>query len=461
MTITRRTLLQGLGGGLIAGQLSFLPRLVRAASPNGYQALVCIFMYGGNDGNNTIVPLDAANYRLYQQYRGPLALTSANGNAPLPLASTSYGLHPALPKTSQLWDNGNLSLLLNVGTSIEPGLTVAGYNADPTGPKVPANLFSHEDQRNEWKSAVYQGNSFTGWGGRLASNFAASGDGTVAPMLSFAGPDLFTLAGTQEPLCLPATGAFKINEFNGKFGGSVSAAAASLYTESQTHYGNDAMQAVQSLTAAGVAASGVINPILTGSNAIVDPLFATLNSSLANQLHAVAQIIAQQSPLGAQTQVFYVDIGNFDTHHGQLFTQNELLSQFDDAVSAFYTATAALGLAKNVTTFTMSDFSRTYIPNNTGGTDHAWGNHHFIFGGSVKPQTIIGQLPTLNPFGDGPVGPLDVGTEGRWLPAYSVDQYAATLANWVGLSHAETLEVLPNLVNFSSNPLLGFLNPPV
>jgi uncharacterized protein (DUF1501 family) len=459
MTITRRTLLRGLGGGLVAGQLSFLPRIVRAASPNGYQALVCIFMYGGNDGNNTVVPLDPENYTLYQQYRASLALTAANGNAPLPLENTSYGLHPALEKTAELWNRGNLSLLLNVGTSIEPGLTVAGYNAAPNGPMVPANLFSHEDQRNEWKSAVYQGSSLSGWGGRLASNFAASGDGTVAPMLSFAGPDLFTLAGTQEPLCLPSTGAFKINGFAGKYGTSVTAAAAALYTESLTHYGNDAIQAVQSLTATGVAASGLINPILTGTNALVDPLFEALDSSLANQLRAVAKLIAQQSQLGAQTQVFYVDIGNFDTHHGQLFTQNMLLTQFDDAVSAFYAATAALGLAKNVTTFTMSDFSRTYVPNTTGGTDHAWGNHHLLIGGSVKAQTVVGRLPSLNPLSDGPVGPLDVGTEGRWLPEFSVDQYAATLANWVGLSRAEILDVLPNLTNFSANPLLGLLKP--
>jgi uncharacterized protein (DUF1501 family) len=458
MNMTRRALLQAVGGGLISGQLSFLPRLVRAAASDAYQALVCIFLYGGNDGNNTVVPLDAANYKLYQQYRGPLALTAANGNAPLLLGKTSCGLHPALKKTSQLWDSGNLAVLLNLGTSIAPGLTVAGYAADPTGPNVPANLFSHEDQRNEWKSAVYQGGSVSGWGGRLAGNFAASGGGNVAPMLSFAGPDLFTLAAAQEPLCLPATGSFLVGAFPGKYGAAVAAARATLYAESQTHYGNDAIQAVQSLTASGVAASGLINPILGGTNASVDPLFETLVSPIADQLRRVAKVIAQQSQLGAQTQVFYVDIGNFDTHHGQLDTQQTLLAQLDDAVSAFYAATVALGLAKNVTSFTMSDFSRTYIPNTTGGTDHAWGNHHFVIGGSVKPQTMVGRLPSLNPVGDGPVGPLDVGTEGRWLPDYSVDQYAATLASWVGLSKAQILDVVPNLKNFSSKPTLGFLN---
>jgi uncharacterized protein (DUF1501 family) len=368
-------------------------------------------------------------------------------------------LHPALKKTSQLWNSGKVSLLLNVGTSIEPGLTVAAYAADPTGPSVPANLFSHEDQRNEWKSGVYQGVSASGWGGRLASNFAASGSGNIAPMLSFAGPDLFTLANVQEPLCLPATGAFLMNAFPGKYGAAVAAARATLYAESQAHYSNDAIQAVQSLTAAGVAASGLVNPILEGTNASVDPLFDALNTSIANQLRGVAKLIAQQSQLGAQTQVFYVDIGNFDTHHDQLAMQQTLLSQLDDAVSAFYAATVALGLAKNVTTFTMSDFSRTYIPNTTGGTDHAWGNHHFVIGGSAKPQTVVGQLPALSPVNGKSVGPLDVGAEGRWLPDYSVDQYAATLANWVGLSHAEILDVVPNLVRFPTNPYLGFLNP--
>ncbi len=197
---------------------------------------------------------------------------------------------------------------------------------------------------------------------------------------------------------------------------------------------------------------------VTSSNATIDPLFAALKTNIADQLRGVAKIIAEQSTLGAQTQVFYVDIGNFDTHHGQVDTQQTLLSELDDAVSAFYAATVALGVAKNVTTFTMSDFSRTYIPNTTDGTDHAWGNHHFVIGGSVKPQTAVGRLPALNPVGSGPVGPLDVGTEGRWLPDYSVDQYAATLASWVGLSHAEILNVVPNIVNFSA-PTLGFLNP--
>jgi uncharacterized protein (DUF1501 family) len=323
---------------------------------------------------------------------------------------------------------------------------------------VPANLFSHEDQRNEWKSAVYQGGSVSGWGGRLAGNFAASGDGTVAPMLSFAGPDLFTLATAQEPLCMPATGSFLIDDFPGKYGTAVAAARATLYAESQTRYRNDTIQAVESLTASGVAASGLINPIIEGTNPSIDPLFATLNTPIANQLRRVAKVIAQRSQLGAQTQVFYVDIGNFDTHHGQLDTQQTLLAELDDAVSAFYAATVALGLAKNVTSFTMSDFSRTYLPNTTGGTDHAWGNHHFVIGGSVKPQTVVGRLPSLNPLGAGPVGPLDVGTEGRWLPDFSVDQYAATLGLWLGLSPAELLDVVPNLTNFAAMPTLGCLN---
>jgi uncharacterized protein (DUF1501 family) len=188
-------------------------------------------------------------------------------------------------------------------------------------------------------------------------------------------------------------------------------------------------------------------------------LFDSLDTSIAHQLRGVAKLVAQQSRLGAQTQVFYVDIGNFDTHHGQLDTQQTLLSQLDDAVGAFYAATVALGVAKNVTTFTMSDFSRTYIPNSTGGTDHAWGNHQFVIGGSVKPQAVVGRLPSLNAVGIGPVGPLDVDTEGRWLPDFSVDQYAATLASWLGLSHAQIQEVLPNLVNFPTTPTLGFLNP--
>jgi len=165
--------------------------------------------------------------------------------------------------------------------------------------------------------------------------------------------------------------------------------------------------------------------------------------------------------LGARTQVFYVDIGNFDTHHDELETMNTLLTEFDDAVHAFYGATAALGLAKNVTTFTMSDFNRTYVPNTTDGTDHAWGNHMFVIGGSVKPRSIVGTIPALYaPPGNAQkqVGPLDVGTEGRWIPQIAVDQYAATLAAWLGVSSTNIQKIFPNLAQFSPQNL-GFLNP--
>jgi uncharacterized protein (DUF1501 family) len=457
MTISRRALLKGVGAGAFAGQLSMLPRYA-LASPSGYKALVCIFLYGGNDGNNTVIPLDSTNYSYYQGWRGSLALTASNGGAPLPLANTKFGLHPAMSGMRGLWGQGKVSIVLNVGTLIGPNLTVAGYQSDPYGADVPLNLFSHQDQKNEWKSAVYKDSGISGWGGRIADTLPKSGNGVIPPMISFAGPDLFTLGNTSQPLSLPGTGAFGLNPFPGSTSQLINNAFNTLYDPSQTAYGNIAVQAVQSLTQAGVAASALINPILKANNSSIDSYFGGLSSDLAKQLWAVAKIIASQATLSAQTQIFMVSHGNFDTHQDQLNAQNTLLQQLDEAVTAFYNASVTLGLDQNVTTFTMSDFSRTYVPNTNGGTDHAWGNHHFVIGGSVRGQ-IFGTYPPLNDPANNSgkaVGPLDISTEGRWLPGYSVDQYAATLAAWLGVGRGHLQNIFPTLKNFGAANL-GFM----
>ncbi len=460
MTLNRRTVLQGLGGSLFASQLSFLPRIAQSASPSSYQALVCIFLYGGNDSNNTVIPLDPTNYERYQQWRASLALTAGNGNAPIPLGSTTYGLHPSLPKTASLWNSGDVGIVFNVGTLVDQTLTVAGYQANPTGPNVPDSLFSHEDQRNEWKSAISQGSSDTGWGGRIADVLAYSGAGLVPPLLSFAGPDLFTLGAQDAPLCLPATGSFLLKPYAGKtYRSIVDSLATTLANPAQTRYADEATTAVQTITTAGIAASGLLNPVLTGANPMIDGFFSSLNTSISQQLWSVAKIIADNASLGAQAQVFYADLGNFDTHQNELVVQAELLGELDDAVYAFYQAMGALGLTKNVTTFTLSDFSRTYVPNTTGGTDHAWGSDMFVYGGSVKPRSLVGQMPALNAFVSGqPVSPLDIGTEGRWLPQISVTQYGATLASWLGVSAKNLSSAFPSIANFKPQNL-GFLNP--
>jgi uncharacterized protein (DUF1501 family) len=434
--------------------------MVMSATPSSYQALVCIFLYGGNDSNNTVIPLDPTNYNLYKQWRSGLALTAANGDAPIPLGSTTYGLHPSLPKTASLWNSGDVGVVFNVGTLVDQTLTVAGYQANPTGSSVPDDLFSHQDQRNEWKSAISKGSSATGWGGRIADTLAYSGSGVVPPLLSFAGPELFTLGAKDAPLCLPATGSFLLKPYLGKtYRSIVDSLTNTLANPAQTPYTDEATAAVQTITTGGIAASGQLNPILTGANPVIDVFFSALGTSISQQLWSVAKIIAGNAALGAQAQVFYTDLGNFDTHKDELVAQAGLLGELDDAVYAFYQAMAALGLTNNVTTFTLSDFSRTYVPNTTGGTDHAWGSHMFVFGGSVKPQSIVGRMPALNPFKSGqPVGPLDIATEGRWLPEISVVQYGATLASWLGVSAQNLATVFPSIGKFNPQNL-GFLNP--
>ncbi|WP_169560692.1 DUF1501 domain-containing protein [Nevskia ramosa] len=452
---SRRDFLSGLGclgGGLL---LNTLPSFSAQAQGFGdYKALVCVFLLGGNDGNNMIVPNDTAGYGKYAAIRGDytrtsgavglprselLALQPASGNA-------AFGAHPALTHLQQVWNAGDLAVLFNVGTLARP-LTKAGYgNCTLT----PDNLFSHADQQAQWQSAVSQGISRTGWGGRLADAVrSANGAAPVPPLVAWGRNDLFAIGNSTMSLSVPSSGTFGLTNFGG--GSYRSSISGSLNQMLQLDRGNALVASAQDTVQSAITSSGALSPILSGTSSSINGFFSGQSSGIAQQLLQTARMIEARGALGVSRQIFYVALGGFDTHNSQIETQAELFGQLSPALKAFQDSMAQLGMADQVTTFTVSDFGRTLKPASGGGTDHAWGNHHLVMGGAVRGQRFYGQFPE-HALG----GPDDVTSEGRWLPTTSVDQYGATLSRWFGVSDADLATVFPNLQQFP-NKDLGFL----
>jgi uncharacterized protein (DUF1501 family) len=419
-----------------------------AAQPS-YKALVCVFMFGGNDGNNTIIPLDAAGYASYSNVRTAASGIQLTQSSLLPIqpvnAGTPYGLHPSLGELQTLFGQRKMTILANVGTLTQP-TTQAQYNSGLR----PNSLYSHADQQAQWQSSVSTTQSATGWGGRAADQVAPMNAGTAFPVItSLDGTVLFTTGAATIPLSIPVSGTFALQGFgNSTVAKGRLAAVQQLLNQTSD---NDFVTALNGIGNQALALSGTVNPILSGNSSIVDPIFASLNSDIANQFHQVAKMIAARQATGAARQIFFVQLGSFDTHGDQLNRQQALFADLSPALKAFYDATVAVGAGSQVTTFTLSDFSRTFQPASGGGTDHAWGNHHFIIGDAVKGGSMYGQYPQLI-LG----GPSDAEQEGRWLPTTSVDQYAATLATWFGVAPAALSQVFPNLAAFPISNL-GFM----
>jgi uncharacterized protein (DUF1501 family) len=429
-----------LAGSAALSQLGVVA--ARAATADDYKALVCIFLYGGNDTNNMVVPIDSAGYANYAKLRSTLALSQAQ-LLPLPLAGATpaYGLHPALPGLQSLWTSGNLAIVANVGTLVQP-LTKAQYLLSTT--TKPESLFSHIDQQHQWQASISNtSSSNTGWGGRLSDQLASLNvNANVPPMISTGGNNLFVTGAASQALVIPTSGSFGLSGYtsSGADAARRSALAQLLNIDQQAGL----VVAAEAVMTKALASSATLNPILTTTDATLSARFGGLTSNFAKQLLAIAKVIEARGSLGARRQVFLATLGSFDTHTDELNRQQTLLAELDSGLSAFHAAMADIGAGSSVTSFTLSDFSRTLLPNTGGGTDHAWGSHHLVIGDAVHGGQMFGTMPTLA-LG----GPDDEGTEGRWIPTIAVDQYAATLAAWFGADAATLASVLPNLASFS------------
>jgi uncharacterized protein (DUF1501 family) len=448
MGLNRRTFIRSASlaaAGSAAGLRPFgaLNALAQTTSP-GYKALVCVFLFGGNDANNTLIQFDTAGYNSYASIRGPLALPQ-NQLLQLGGSYSNFALNPNLPDIQSLFNSNAAAIVTNVGTLIQP-TTAASYKA---GQNLPTNLFSHPDQQLEWQNAAQSGATQTGWAGRIADtlNLSYNPNSSIPMITSVAGDTLFCNGASSTPVSVSPgnLSAGQCSEGATECAAQAATAQALLSFSS----GITLVQADNAITNNAYAYAKT----LSGAVQSITPLktvFPTSNG-LAAQLQQIAQIIQVRSALGVNRQIFFAGIGNFDTHADQLVDQSALLAQISPALAAFYQATQELGVQNNVTTFTMSDFSRTFQPNSNTGSDHAWGSHHIVIGGAVNGGKMYGTFPTLA-LG----GPDDSGSNGRWVPTTGSVQYAATLAQWFGVTPAQLPTIFPNIASFPTASL-GFV----
>lgn len=466
-----------------AGQLAFtgaalptalnLAAMGEAAAFNAtdYKALVCVFLFGGNDYANTVVTYDNGSYDQYNAIRGGradrtgggIAIPQADLTATLldpttPLANgRQYALHPQMSGLADLFNSGAAAVQLNVGPLFAP-MSRTEYN-NRSVPRPP-KLFSHNDQQSVWQTSGVEGTT-TGWGGHIGDLARMSnGSNNVLTCVSVAGNTVF-LSGDQTLSYQVSTGgAVKINGLNSNVYNSaaVRLAMMQLALQERSHLLEKEYNLV---TARAFSTEGAVSQALSAFPATAGPFtsFPTQNS-LADQLKMVARLIAARDALGTKRQVFFVSLGGFDMHDGLLGGHTTQLGRVSAALSAFYESTVALGVADKVTAFTASDFGRT-LQSNGDGSDHGWGSHHFMVGGAVRGKAFYGVAPPVS-VGNLPDNPDDqwhVG-QGRLLPSTSVDQYAATLARWFGVQDSELAGILPNLRNFGGTDYptnLGFM----
>jgi len=437
----------GMLGALSTLGLLGMPRPAQAAVSD-YKALVCLYMFGGNDGNNMIVPLDSAHYSAYSTIRrgGNLALSveaktllAARSARLQDGADQPFAFHYGMPEIDALFAQGQVAALLNVGNLRQP-LTKAQYQA---GAGVPPQLFSHPDQ-NLQNQAGTPSAAGTGWGGRLVDVLGSTGD---LDAVSVGANGLFVNGATVPGNLLPGNGQLNLAGMN-------------FWPQSEAEQRRAALVQALSANNPNVIAAAANKSLLNGMELVKDLQAANTGTplstvfpgfSIAQQLKTVAQLIRLRATQGPGRQVYFVSLGGFDTHGGQAWQQFDLLRQVSQSVAAFQNALREINADQNVTTFTMSDFGRTLQPN-SGGTDHAWGNHQLIIGAAVKGG-LYGRFPEFT------LGGKDDATgRGAWIPHFSNQQYGATLGRWFGAAPdaLETQVFRNELANFEVKDL-GFM----
>ncbi|WP_375289431.1 DUF1501 domain-containing protein [Qipengyuania sp.] len=426
-----------------------------------YKALVCVFLYGGNDHNAMLVPFDATNYARYAEIRGGDGeggggLTPARSDLSATVLSIppgqvtnhdiTYALSPAMPNLARLYASGDMAPLLNVGPLLAP-MTLAQYKsgAVPRPPK----LFSHNDQQSSWQAYSTEGATI-GAGGRMGDLAMSSNHNALFTCMSAAGNAVFLSGQRALSYQISPNGAIPVNGVKGGVYGSRSAgdALSALLTQANPHVlAADHCAIVKRSIEAEAFVTAALEPVRLGTS------FAPASGSngLAGQLNVVARLIAARRAMGVKRQVFMVSMGGFDTHDNQPTKHPQLMGQLDFALSAFHAAMVELGVADKVTTFTASDFGRT-LASNGDGSDHGWGSHHLVMGGAVRGGRYYGTAPAISLKTEDQVG------NGRLLPTTSVDQYMGTLGRWFGVADSELSAIAPNLGRFAT-PDLGFMAP--
>lgn len=448
------------GASSYALGLSALSEAAAFSHEDGYKALVCIFLYGGNDHANTLIPFDSVNYSRYSAIRGGGGSEAGGGVAiaRAALANTllrqpasqvltddiQFSLAPTMPGLKSMFDMGVMAPVLNVGP-LEVPLTRAQYeNGDLTSYPRPPKLFSHNDQQATWQSSRQEG-APTGWGGRMADLAYSANTNSMFTAISVTGNAVFMNGQTTIPYRLRDTGAPIIYPLGGTLFGSSLASQTMHDLMHQSH--NHILEADYAYANARAVSFGkFVNDSIKSVN--LSTPFS--NSPLSKQLGMVAKLIAARNQLGVRRQVFFVSQGGYDTHSGLVGKHEGLLADLDASLVSFYNASVELGMADRVTAFTASDFGRT-LATNGNGSDHGWGGHHFVIGGAVKGGQFYGVAPKISVDSNDQVG------RGRLLPTTSVDEYAATLARWFGVGQSEIASIVPNIGRFAQ-PDLGFLN---
>ncbi len=426
----------------LALNLAALGAAAAQSAPNDYKALVCVFLYGGNDPYNSLVPFDAPAYRAYAQARTDIALprdalqaTALRGRQAAP-GGAQFALAPSLAPLKPLYESGDMAVLLNIGPLVVP-TTKAEY----IGARVPLppKLFSHNDQQSYWQALAPEGAS-SGWAGRLTDLFAdANAQRTFTGIT--AGGSTVLLAGRQVAgYRVGIHGSTPIDLLGRDMYGSSDCTALlrQLITQPREHLME---RELSRIAAQSIDADARLRAALAGVAVPGD-----FSSPLAQQLKIVARIIGARQALGARRQVFFVSQNGYDNHAGLNDTHPALLRELGQALAAFQQALAATGVADRVTTFTASEFGRT-LGSNGNGSDHGWGSHHFVLGGAVKGGRYYGQHPEIAR--DGP-GFVD---NGRLLPTLAVDQLGASLGKWFGASPEDLKLVFPNLRHFDADAL--------
>lgn len=447
--LKRAAALSALGGAApFALNLAGIGAAAAATDPD-YKALVCLFFYGGNDQTNTVIPYDATSYNDYYAARDTIARAQAD-LLPLTTLSDLGGRQLALPKEfapiKTLFDGGKAAILANVGPLVAPIKDAAEYKSGKV--PVPPKLFSHNDQTATWQAFTPEGAKL-GWGGRFGDLLGSMNSNAVFTAVSAAGNTVF-LSGTNTfQYQISSSGAVGINNINATslFGSPQGAAALRAVStgNSSQLFEREHGRIVQRSIDAQAAVAAALATLPTTDARVALPT-AQANNNLARQLQVVARLAGVSAALGVKRQVFFVSIGGFDTHDNQLTQQPTLHTAIAGAVDYFYNATVQLGIANNVTLFTGSDFGRT-LTSNGDGSDHGWGSHHFIVGGAVKGQDVYGSFPVVK------LGTAEDVGSGRLLPTTSVDQYAATLGRWFGVSDSDLGTILPNIGRFSTRYL--------